>query len=74
MEAKRVTVLTLIREKKEVLFGKHSPNLTNEMKISAWREVMELAQSLDIIPIEKEWTYVRDTTWQNWRRATVVKI
>ena len=69
---KKIAVLTMIREEKEILFGSFSEKLTKATKIEKWREVHNLAQSIGLVKIEKEWTYTRDVLWPNIKRSTMV--
>ena len=68
----KVQVLTLIRDKKDVLFGKFSSRLTKKDKDKAWEEVGEEAKALGVIGQERDAAYLRDTTWQNWRKRALV--
>ncbi|ODM98800.1 hypothetical protein Ocin01_07882 [Orchesella cincta] len=69
----KIAVLDLINENKEVLFGKLSDTLTREAKESKWAEIAEHAHALGAFPWHRTWDYLRDTTWQNWRKRFVEK-
>jgi hypothetical protein len=68
----KITILSLVYENKEVLFGRFSEKLTHDMKINKWKEIAEQLKSLGIF--SKDWKYLRDTTWQNFRKRTIVSI
>lgn len=61
-----------IKENKEVLFGAFSDTLRKEDKVKQWKELASLAQSICLMPLEKDWTYARDTLWQNLKKSAVV--
>ncbi|KAF2882182.1 hypothetical protein ILUMI_24008 [Ignelater luminosus] len=46
MESAKITILTQIRENKEMLFGKFSEKLTKEDKDKKWEEITDAAKSL----------------------------
>ncbi|CAG7716528.1 unnamed protein product [Allacma fusca] len=69
----QISVLTFIKEAKNVLFAKVSDKLTNEEKIAAWTEVAEKARSIGFLKPGQDAKYLRDTTWQNWRKRTMAK-
>lgn len=71
-EAKLALVL-LIKEKKNVLFGKHSSTLTNYDKQKAWQSVSEEAKVLDLLPAEKGWEDAK-SKWASWKCRTMVCI
>lgn len=66
----KLTVLNLIYENKEILFGKISNTLTPGFKVQKWKEIANQLVELEIF--EKDWKYLRDTTWQNWKKRAVV--
>ncbi|XP_047986608.1 uncharacterized protein LOC125226616 [Leguminivora glycinivorella] len=67
----KITILSLIYENKDTLFGRFSEKLTHEIKIKKWKEIAEQLNSLSIY--NKDWKYLRDTTWQNFRKRTIEK-
>jgi len=69
----KVALLKKIREEKEGLFGAFSNTLTKSDKTKKWKEMTEFAHSLGFAE-EKDWTYVRDTVWGNWKTRTLVNI
>ncbi|KAF2891034.1 hypothetical protein ILUMI_15139 [Ignelater luminosus] len=73
MESAKITILTRIRENKEMLFDKFSEKLTKEDKDKKWEEITDEAKSLGVIGGARSWTYLRDTTWQNWRKTAFSK-
>ena len=70
----RITLLSYIRDSKEILFGKLSDTLTADEKNKKWDELASRARSLGVIGAEKDGHYLRTTTWQNWRKRAVVRI
>ncbi|KAF2883832.1 hypothetical protein ILUMI_22334 [Ignelater luminosus] len=54
-----------------MFFGKFSEKLTKEDKDKKWEEITDEAKSLGVIGGAKSWTYLRDTTWQNWRKSAL---
>ncbi|CAG7825559.1 unnamed protein product [Allacma fusca] len=60
-------------EAKNVLFAKVSDKLTNEDKIAAWTEVAVKARSIGVLKPGQDAKYLRDNTWQNWRKRTMAK-
>uniref|UniRef100_A0A1I8C2Q4 Regulatory protein zeste n=1 Tax=Meloidogyne hapla TaxID=6305 RepID=A0A1I8C2Q4_MELHA len=70
----RIIFLKAILERKDVIFGGFSPNLTNKDKENAWNEVKEetLSNGIDKYST-KSWTKLRDECWQDLRKATLGK-
>jgi hypothetical protein len=56
-----------IRERKDVITGTLSPKLTNRMKTTAWEEVFSEMAAIGCGI--KTVTYLRDTVWNNVKRA-----
>ncbi|KAF2901498.1 hypothetical protein ILUMI_04681 [Ignelater luminosus] len=73
MESAKITILTRIRENKEMLFGKFSKKLTKEDKDKQWEEIIDEAKSSGVIGGAKSCTYLHNTTWQNWRKRALAK-
>ncbi|XP_047988873.1 uncharacterized protein LOC125228371 [Leguminivora glycinivorella] len=67
----KMTILNHIQENKNILFGKFSDKLTHAIKINKWKEITQNLNDLGIM--EKDWKYLRDTMWQNWKRRTMEK-
>lgn len=70
MADEKITILNLIRDNKDVLFGKFTNVLTHEVKVEKWKDIAEKVKASGIY--SKDWKYLRDTTWQNWRKRTIV--
>lgn len=66
----KISILNLIREEKDVLFGRFTSQLTHEQKVGTWKRVAEKATAIGAF--SRDWKYLRDTTWQNWRKRTIV--
>ena len=62
-----VALAESIRERKEVLFGPLSPWLTNKAKRLAWEEIVQEMTAIGCVI--KNYTYLRDTIWNNLRRS-----
>lgn len=69
---KQLSVLRKILEEKEILFGAFSTTITKTLKQSKWCEIRDLCVSCGLITHDKDWTYIRDTTWPNIRKGTMV--
>lgn len=68
----KIVLLKIIQDNKDVLFGKFSSTLSHEDKANKWKDITEQCISMGIINKDRDWKYVRDTTWQNWRKRTMV--
>jgi len=66
----KVCLLKMILENKKNMFGQFSPHLTNSEKQAAWDEVAEKGKAMGIY--SHSGNYLRETTWQNWRKRAVV--
>jgi hypothetical protein len=72
---KKLAILRMINDKKELLFGKFKNDLENRDKNEAWMVILEKAQSLELVSSSRHWKYIRDTLYSNWKsRATVSTI
>ncbi|XP_063361666.1 uncharacterized protein LOC134650664 [Cydia amplana] len=69
--ARKITILNMISDSKSVLFGKFDNKLTFEMKVNKWKEIAQRLNEMGVY--DKDWKYLRDTTWQNWRKRTIEK-
>lgn len=38
----------------------------------AWEGLAMEGHTLGVYPKERDWIYLRDTRWQNWRKRTIV--
>lgn len=68
----KIELLKEIRESKEVLFGCFSQSITKHMKNEKWKEINEKAKALGLVSYDKDYTYTRDTVWQNIRKTSMV--
>ena len=68
----KLTLIKLIKEKKNVLFGAFSSTLTKIDKCNAWKEIHQTASALNLVGAERDWPYTRDVLWQNIKKAAVV--
>ena len=75
-EDKKIFV-SLVDSKKEMLFERFSDskNISKDGKKEAWIEIHMKLVSLDInlVPPEKDWTYLRDVVWRNLTAAAKKK-
>lgn len=69
----KMFVLQQILEKKNILFGQFSDRLNKVQKQDVWKEVFESCRCLNAFP-GKEYTYLRDTFYQNLRKNTMVSL
>lgn len=70
----KITVLQLIRDKKDILFGAFTDKLSKDKKIEEWKIILSTCQSLGLVPPGKDYAYVRDTFYSNLKRSTLVSI
>lgn len=71
---KNLNFLRKIFELKADLFEAFSATATKETKKKAWSAVRDYAVSIGLITNDKDYTYVRDTTWTNLRKRTMEKV
>ncbi|CAG7733861.1 unnamed protein product [Allacma fusca] len=69
----KLTILTMIREQKEVLFGKFSSDMENQNKEKAWNEVLLKSQSIGICNGNRDWKFLRDKMYGVWKSRTLEK-
>lgn len=74
----KIVFVQLINDSKDVLFGKYddSKNITKETKKKHWFEISEELDSIGIqlIPKDKDFTYLRDVVWRNLLSTTKKKV
>lgn len=66
--------LNKLKDNKDILFGAFSDKLKKQDKVEKWKEMAVLAQSICLAPADKDWTYIRDTVWQNLKKTAMVSI
>ena len=64
-----VALAKSINERKVVLFGPLSPSLTMKTKRKAWEDIVQEMGSIGCVI--KNYTYLRDTIWNNLRRSVM---
>lgn len=69
---KQLSFLQKLLENKHILFGKYSASLNRSLKQAKWVEIRDFAVSTGIITNDKTFTFVRDVTWGNLRKRTMV--
>src|SRR4051794_17981060 len=72
----KVTVVKLIREKKDLLWGKFANTVTSAEKDKTWKSIIQKCKAdcgFDPTPNGKPWKYLRDKTWANWKSNTLAK-
>lgn len=62
---KRLNILTFINEKKDILFTKKKYKIEKE---HIWREIFIMMRDSGMVSAEKDWRYVRDVSFSNWRK------
>ena len=67
----KLLLAKLLREDKRLLFGKHSPSVTNQKKLAKWTEIYQELSSVGANL--KDVAYLREKTWDNLVRATKKK-
>lgn len=67
----KMFVLRKIEEQKDILFAKFAPNITHTIKQDAWKEIHRACLPMNLFP-GKDYTYIRDTFFQNLKRTTTV--
>lgn len=73
-QALKISVLKAMEDRKDILFGHLSAELTKKDKDKAWDEIFRTAKDILQLDEKKNTQYFRDVIWQNWRRLAVVKI
>ncbi|PSN41065.1 hypothetical protein C0J52_18311 [Blattella germanica] len=72
-DLKKLAVLEVIKDKKEILFGNFNNKLTQADKQAAWTEVLQRAQSLQLVGADKTWTFARDNLFGLWKCRALAK-
>ncbi|TKR83194.1 hypothetical protein L596_016822 [Steinernema carpocapsae] len=73
MEGK-VAFLKAVQREKEILFGGFTSTITAKLKEQTWEKIrLELEQDHHQLGATKSWKMLRDSTWQNYRRAAMEK-
>lgn len=75
-ENEKLFFLKLIKQHKKVLFEKLSNDVTAAKKKETWISIIEACRSngFEIVPENKDWSYVRDHTWPNIKNYSMQKI
>lgn len=66
---KRLNILTFINDKKEILFTKKA---FKHEKERIWRQIFTKMLEFGMVSKEKDWRYVRDVSFSNWRKRAQV--
>ena len=69
----KLLFLNLVKEKKDIIFGKFSDEITRETKLQAWKDIVEQLKVYVKLAADKEVSYFRDTVWPNLKRYTMEK-
>lgn len=69
---RKMQFLQKVKENREILFGAFSDRLKKTDKVEKWKELANVAKSVCLMPSDKDWTYARDTLWQNMKKITMV--
>lgn len=59
-------------ENRDVLFGAFSSTITKESKRLCWIGIRDYAVAIGLVTNDKDFAYIRDSTWPNLRSRTVV--
>lgn len=62
-----------IEKKRDILFAAFSNTITKTTKDAAWEAIAEKAKSVNVIGAQKNGKFLRDVTWQNWRKRAIEK-
>lgn len=62
---KRLNILTFINDKKNILFTKKA---FKHEKERIWRQIFHKMLEFGMVSKEKDWRYVRDVSFSNWRK------
>jgi len=68
-----LAILTMIRDKKDILFGKFSSELENATKIETWSTILEKAKSMQMVTASRDWTWIRDNLYSVWKTRAFVR-
>lgn len=66
---KRLNILTFINDKKNILFTKKA---FKHEKERIWRQIFHKMLEFGMVSKEKDWRYVRDVSFSNWRKRAQV--
>ena len=65
---------TLVRDNKQILFGKFTAKLTHKNKLGKWEEIrVQMVYKGFTALANRSSDYCQDTTWQNIKRGTMDK-
>lgn len=70
MESK-ITILKMIKEKKDVLFTKVRQE--NSLKLKNWEEIANFGKIKGLLQSNVNGDNLRNVIWQNWRRRAIAK-
>ena len=59
----------LIRDRKDVLFKKYSPQVTKKIKQDLWQEICD-TKVAEGVEMTKDVKHMREITWDNMKRKT----
>jgi hypothetical protein len=68
----KLLLLQCIKERKDILFGAFCNVITKDKKRESWEEIVGILKA-NGITYTKDAAYLRDTTWVNMKRATMVR-
>jgi hypothetical protein len=75
--AQKLSLLKEVFDRHEdiITSGKFNATRTAESIKSKWCEVYEFARinAFPFVSPERDWTYIRDTVWPNFKKATKVR-
>lgn len=71
--AVKLSVLNIVKENKNVLFGKLTGSICKNEKQAAWEKVLQQAKAVQLASVDKKWTFARDSLFGLWKSRTLVR-
>jgi len=68
----KLAILSMIKDKKDILFGKFKTDLENQTKVKEWECILVKAKSLEMVGSGKDWKYIRDNLFGIWKSRAMV--
>lgn len=70
--AKKLAILQVIQEEKNILFAPFSSKVTHDEKTKAWEKVLSKAKAIGLVSENRDWKFVRDKLYSVWKSRTLV--
>lgn len=68
---KRLNILSFINGKKDILFTKKASKYEKER---VWRQIFQKMLDFGMVTPQRDWRYVRDVSFSNWRKRAQVSV